>query len=110
MAVAIDAFHTKIASVVVDGKDLVFKLQTEFQGEIIWASLCPDQWAFVVNAGDSLGVEAEGTDALSRYQQRTAMFNLLGEFGKGITSTFVPRAYEVSYACEEQEILFFEAN
>lgn len=78
-----------------DVKELGLKLQTNFQGETVWATLRPAQWPVIVHDGDVIRVEGKGTKALLGDQRPTVTFNLSANRER--VAALLPQSYEVSH-------------
>jgi len=99
MAMAVKTFPTQIASRGMEVVDLELKVGMKLPpGEIVWATLHPEQWSEVVRSGDTVrlgGCGAEPEEISSplplvrfKYENWTQQW--------GYLTTVLPRTYEVS--------------
>jgi len=95
---AVDVFHTQIASSRMAVKDLVLKLSVKLSTEdVVWATLRPEQWTDIAQGyGSEIRVGSAGIE-LDEFQHPvpTLMFKG-GSVGEHGITVLLPKTYEVS--------------
>jgi hypothetical protein len=97
MAMAVDAFHTQIASAETPVQDLVLMLgMKSLSGEITWALLLSERWRDIVRDGDEIRLGTRPDAEVAGVGERGPLVTFRYYDSRYMT-IFLPKTCEVSY-------------